>query len=72
MISSVDYNDFVGRMGVGRAERHVIKVSSPIRSATGTNPTFCMSGRITKLFDFKANGRGRPIEAPGRRHRRIC
>ena len=38
LVSSVDYNDFVGRMGVGRVQNGVIKVGSPIQSATGSNP----------------------------------
>ena len=71
LVSSVDYNDFVGRMGVGRVQNGVIKVGSPIQVCDWHNPDVHMSGRITKLFDFKANGR-EPIERPGRRHRRIC
>ena len=72
LVSSVDYNDFVGRMGVGRVQNGVIKVGSPIQVCDWHNPDVHMSGRITKLFDFKANGR-EPIEsAAGRRHRRLC
>ena len=62
LVSSVDYNDFVGRMGVGRVQNGVIKVGSPIQVCDWHNPDVHMSGRITKLFDFKANGR-EPIES---------
>ena len=62
LVSSVDYNDFVGRMGVGRVQNGVIKVGSAIQVCDWHNPDVHMSGRITKLFDFKANGR-EPIES---------
>ena len=62
LCSSVDYNDFVGRMGVGRVQNGVIKVGSAIQVCDWHNPDVHMSGRITKLFDFKANGR-EPIES---------
>ena len=57
LVSSVDYNDFVGRMGVGRVQNGVIKVGPAIQVCDWHNPDVHMSGRITKLFDFKANGR---------------
>ena len=61
LVSSVDYNDFVGRMGVGRVQNGVIKVGSAVQVCDWHNPDVHMTGRITKLFDFKANGR-EPIE----------
>ena len=61
LVSSVDYNEFVGRMGVGRVQNGVIKVGSPVQVCDWHNPDVHMTGRITKLFDFKANGR-EPIE----------
>ena len=62
LVSSVDFNDFVGRLGDGRVQNGVIKVGSPIQVCDWHNPDVHMSGRITKLFDFKANGR-EPIES---------
>lgn len=44
------------------AQNGVIKVGSPIQVCDWHNPDVHMSGRITKLFDFKANGR-EPIES---------
>ena len=61
LVSSVDYNEFVGRMGVGRVQNGVIKVGQSVQVCDWHNPDVRMSGRITKLFDFKANGR-EPIE----------
>ena len=54
-------NEFVGRMGVGRVQNGVIKVGSAVQVCDWHNPDVHMTGRITKLFDFKANGR-EPIE----------
>ena len=61
LVSSVDYNEFVGRMGVGRVQNGVIKVGQSVQVCDWHNPDVRLSGRITKLFDFKANGR-EPIE----------
>ena len=61
LVSSVDYNEFVGRMGVGRVQNGVIKVGQTVQVCDWHNPDVRLSGRITKLFDFKANGR-EPIE----------
>ena len=61
LVSSVDYNDFVGRMGVGRVQNGIIKVGQAVQVCDWHNPDLHMTGRITKLFDFKANGR-EPIE----------
>ena len=61
LVSSVDYNDFVGRMGVGRIQNGVVKVGQQVQVCDWHNPDLHMTGRITKLFDFKANGR-EPIE----------
>ena len=61
LVSSVDYNDFVGRMGVGRVQNGIIKVGQAVQVCDWHNPDLHMTGHITKLFDFKANGR-EPIE----------
>ena len=61
LVSSVDYNEFVGRMGVGRVQNGVIKVGQSVQVCDWHNPDVHLTGRITKLFDFKANGR-EPVE----------
>ena len=53
LVSSVDYNEFVGRMGVGRVQNGVIKVGSPVQVCDWHNPDVHMTGRITKLFDSR-------------------
>ena len=61
LCSSVDYNDFVGRIGIGRIQNGNLKVGQDVQVCDWHNPDVRMTGRITKLFDFKANGR-EPIE----------
>jgi GTP-binding protein len=61
LVSSVDYNDFVGRMGVGRIQNGSLKVGQSVQVCDWHHPDVNISGRITKLYDFKANGH-EPIE----------
>ena len=62
LCSSVDYNDFVGRIGIGRIQNGNLKVGQDVQVCDWHNPDVAMKGRITKLYDFKANGR-EPIES---------
>ena len=57
LCSSVDYNDFVGRIGIGRIQNGVAKVGQDVTVCDWHNPDTMIKGRITKLYDFKANGR---------------
>ena len=56
-VSSVDYNDFVGRIGIGRIQNGVAKVGEEVVVCDWHNPDLKMRGRLTKLYDFQANGR---------------
>ena len=57
LCSSVDYNDFVGRMGVGRIQDGTVKVGDAVQVCDWHDESVKINGRITKLLDFKANGR---------------
>ncbi len=57
LVSSVDYNDFVGRIGIGRIQNGVAKVGEEVVVCDWHNPDLKMRGRLTKLYDFQANGR---------------
>ncbi len=63
LVSSVDYNDYVGRMGVGRIQNGVLRVGQQVQVCDWHDPALHWTGRITKLFDFKANGREAVDEA---------
>ena len=49
-VAMLDYNDFVGRIGIGRVARGTIKIgdSVTVMKLDGTNQSF----RVTKLFGF--------------------
>ena len=57
LCSSVDYNDFVGRIGIGRIQNGTVKVGQDVVVCDYHDPDVAIKGRITKLYDFKANGR---------------
>lgn len=61
LCSSVDYNDFVGRIGIGRVQNGKIKVGQEVQVCDFHDPDVSIKGRITKLYEFQANGR-EPIE----------
>ncbi len=57
LCSSVDYNDFVGRIGIGRIQNGTVKVNQDVSICDWHNPDLNFKGRITKLYTFEANGR---------------
>ena len=57
LVSSVDYNEFVGRIGIGRIQNGVARVGEEVQVCDWHNPDLKMRGRLTKLYDFQANGR---------------
>ena len=57
LCSSVDYNDFVGRIGIGRISNGTAKVGEEVVVCDWHDESVKMRGRLTKLYDFQANGR---------------
>ena len=57
LCSSVDYNEFVGRIGIGRIENGTARVNEDVVVCDWHNPDLRMRGRLTKLYTFQANGR---------------
>lgn len=57
LCSSVDYNEFVGRIGIGRVEHGTVKVGQDVQVCDWHDPNVSMKGRITALYGFEANGR---------------
>ena len=53
LVSSVDYNEFVGRIGIGRIQNGVAKVGEEVVVCDWHNPDLKMRGRLTKLYDFQ-------------------
>jgi len=60
LVSSIDWNDYVGRIAVGRIEQGTIKINQEVSLVDGAGDQK-MKGRATKLFTF--NGLNRePVE----------
>ena len=52
LVSSVDYNDYVGRIGVGRIERGKIRVGEDVWICDYHNSSVGRKERVTALFQF--------------------
>ena len=57
LCSSVDYNEFVGRIGIGRIENGTAHINDEVVVCDWHNPEVSLRGRLTKLYTFQANGR---------------
>ena len=57
LCSSIDYNDFVGRIGIGRVENGRVRVGQDVVVCDWHDPDLNKRGRITALYSFAANGR---------------
>ena len=60
LISSIDWNDYVGRIAVGRIEQGVVNVNQDLSLVQGTGEVKS-KGRVTKLFSFSGLKR-EPVE----------
>ena len=63
LCSSVDYNEFVGRIGIGRIQNGRMKVGQDVQVCDWHDTRVSIQGLITKLYEFKANGREPAEEA---------
>ncbi|MBR4087445.1 MAG: GTP-binding protein, partial [Clostridia bacterium] len=57
LVSSIDYNDFVGRIGIGRVERGVIRQNEELAICNYHNPDVIRKGRIQALFAIEGLNR---------------
>ena len=62
LISTIDYNEYVGRIGIGRVENGSIRVGQEVSVCDWHDKDLSKKGRITALYSFEANGRT-PIES---------
>ena len=56
-VTTVDYNDYVGRTAVGRIERGELKVNQPVAVCDFHNPDVRINGKITAIYQFDGIGR---------------
>ncbi len=52
LVSSIDYNDYVGRIGIGRIENGVVKVGSEVVMCNYHNPDYVKRNNIVSLYQF--------------------
>ncbi len=57
LVSSIDYNDYVGRIAVGRVERGTISVNQEVTICDFHNPEFKQKGKVVALYAYDGLGR---------------
>ena len=52
LVSSIDYNEFVGRIAVGRVERGVVRQNQEVVVCDYHNPDFAQKAKVVALYAF--------------------
>ena len=52
LVSSIDYNDYVGRIAIGRVERGTIKVNQEVTICDYHDPAVKTKGKVVALYEF--------------------
>ncbi len=63
LVSSIDYNEYVGRIAVGRVERGTIKVNQEVMICDYHNPDLRQKGKVVALYEFDGLGKKAISEA---------
>ena len=63
LVSSIDYNEYVGRIAVGRVERGTIKVNQEVTICDYHNPEIKQKGKVVALYAFDGLGKAPISEA---------
>ena len=61
LVSSIDYNEYVGRIGIGRIERGTVKVGQEVSICDYHDPDIRQKGKIVALYEFDGLGKN-PIQ----------
>ena len=61
LVSSIDYNEYVGRIAVGRVERGTIKVNQEVTICDYHDPEIKHKGKVVALYEFDGLGKN-PIQ----------
>ena len=61
LVSSIDYNEYVGRIAVGRVERGTIKVNQEVTICDFHDPEIKTKGKVVALYEFSGLGKN-PIQ----------
>ena len=57
LVSSIDYNEYVGRIAVGRVERGTIKVNQEVTICDYHNPDMKQKGKVVALYEYDGLGK---------------
>ncbi len=63
LVSSIDYNEYVGRIAVGRVERGTIKVNQEVAICDYHNPEIVRKGKVVALYAYDGLGKAPISEA---------
>ena len=64
LVSSIDYNEYVGRIAVGRVERGTIRVNQEVTICDYHDPEIRHKGKVVALYEFDGLGKN-PIQSAG-------
>lgn len=57
LVSSIDYNDYVGRIGIGRVERGVARQNADVVVCNYNHPEVQLRGKIVNLYEIEGLNR---------------
>ena len=63
LVSSIDYNEYVGRIAIGRIERGVMRQNQEIAICDYHDPEFQEKGKVVALYEFDGLGKKAVQEA---------
>ncbi len=63
LISTIDYNEYVGRIGVGKVDNGVVKVNQDVIVVNHHEPDRRIKTKISKLYEYEGLGRVEVSEA---------
>ena len=64
LVSSIDYNEYVGRIGIGRIERGRVRQNQEVAICDYHDPEHIEKGKIVALYEFDGLGR-KPVTEAG-------
>ena len=57
LISTIDYNEYIGRIGIGKVERGVIRTNQEVIIVNKAKPDRRVKAKINKLYEFEGLNR---------------
>ncbi len=63
LISTIDYNEYVGRIGVGKIDNGTLKVNQEVMIVNHHEPDRSFKTKVSKLYEFEGLGKKEVTEA---------